>query len=530
MLDLLNHFWIEFPLTYALAFGGLVSGYKHGGVPPKDRILRALRASIPVLLGVVIVWICITHLVEVGIDRRPFAALHTVLALIFVVSASALTGAVLARLFQPEKGLRRGTVLLEEDPAAEALQVAGGLTLGGRPIPALDETKHFKMIGTTGTGKSTAIRELLSRAFERGDRCVIADPDGGYLQRFYDPARGDVILNPFDARSARWDLYAEMILPHDADQLARSFIPDHDGQDRPWRGYARTFVTAILRQLYRLKEAEEPAMRPTLGMLYNQLVNAKEADLRELLEGTPAAPFIGKEGGRFLDSVRSIAAQHLASIEHLAKQATGDAISVRKWIREGKGVLFLPYSANQIAALRHTISTWMRIAIFETMSTSEGDQRIWFIVDELDALGAVDGLKDALTRVRKFGGRCVLGLQSIAQVRGAYGDADAQSIIENCGNTLILRCSAGEHGGTAEFASRLIGKREVVRKQHSVSKSTAHWFRKTRTVSDHVVIEDAVMASEIEQLADLSGYLKLVSQPYWQRVSLWQRSTASRNP
>ena len=37
------------------------------------------------------------------------------------------------------------------------------------------------MIGTTGTGKSTAIRELLEGALARGDRAVIADPDGGYL-------------------------------------------------------------------------------------------------------------------------------------------------------------------------------------------------------------------------------------------------------------------------------------------------------------------------------------------------------------
>ena len=369
------------------------------------------------------------------------------------------------------------------------------------------------MIGTTGTGKSTAIRELLSGALERGDRAVIADPDSGYLNRFYNPTRGDVILNPFEPRAARWDLFSEIVLPHDADQLARSFIPDYDGQDRNWRGYARTYVTALLRQLHRLDEH-------SLATLYHLLVTAKEEDLRDLLEGTPAAPFVGKEGGKFLESVRSIAIQHLSAIEHLANQNEGTPFSVRKWIREGRGVLFLPYQANEIASLRNAISTWMRLAIFEAMSAPEGDQHIWFIVDELDALGTIDGLKDALTRLRKFGGRCVLGFQSIGQVRGTYGDADAQSIVENCGNTLILRCSASEYGGTAEFASRLIGKREVVRQQRSTRSSTADFFKKTHTVSDHVVIEDAVMASEIEQLADLRGILKLASQPHWQRVTL----------
>jgi len=30
---------------------------------------------------------------------------------------------------------------------------------------------------------------------------------------------------------------------------------------------------------------------------------------------------------------------------------------------------------------------------------------------------------------------------------GTYGDAEARPIVENCGNTLILRCSASENGG-----------------------------------------------------------------------------------
>ena len=76
-------------------------------------------------------------------------------------------------------------------------------------------------------------------------------------------------------------------------------------------------------------------------------------------------------------------------------------------VRSGRGSLFLPYGARQIATLAPVISAWVRIAIFETMTpavdATEADQRLWFIVDELDALGAIDGLKDALARLRKFG-------------------------------------------------------------------------------------------------------------------------------
>lgn len=41
--------------------------------------------------------------------------------------------------------------------------------------------------------------------------------------------------------------------------------------------------------------------------------------------------------------------------------------------------------------------------MFEVMNADEGDQKLWFVVDELDALGPLHGLKDALARLGKFG-------------------------------------------------------------------------------------------------------------------------------
>jgi type IV secretory pathway TraG/TraD family ATPase VirD4 len=60
---------------------------------------------------------------------------------------------------------------------------------------------------------------------------------------------------------------------------------------------------------------------------------------------------------------------------------------------------------DNLGALRHGISNWMRLAMLEIMNAAKGDQNIWFVVDELDALGAIDGPKDALARLQKFGDR-----------------------------------------------------------------------------------------------------------------------------
>ena len=92
-------------------------------------------------------------------------------------------------------------------------------------------------------------------------------------------------------------------------------------------------------------------------------------------------------------------------------------------------------------------------------------------------------------------------------------------------NILVLRCSSSEHGGTSLFASRLIGEREVVRRQKSRGRDTQGLFsaggaRRSTHVNEQYVTEAAVMPSELEQLPDLTGYLKTASSPAWLKVSL----------
>ena len=260
------------------------------------------------------------------------------------------------------------------------------------------------------------------------------------------------------------------------------------------------------------------------------MVAPASEELRLLVAGTPAQPFLDPENARMFGSIRSVMGSALASrLAYIQKTTRSPFFPCRKSEvqRLGRpGLLFIPYRAGQIAALRSVIATWIYLAIFEAMNTPlQRDQRLWFVVDELDALGAIAGLKDALARLRKFGGRCVLGFQSLAQVTGIYGN-EGQTIIENCGNTLILRCSGSENGGTSQFASRLIGEREVLRRQISRGRDreSAIWSRGARrshNVSEARVIETAVLPSELEQLPDLCGYLKTASSRVWRKVEIF---------
>jgi hypothetical protein len=515
---------------------GLALAYTAIQVPMLAGMVRA-RAELKHVLLSPMVAVPLTAIAGLGLSILS-PALHgiglgiTASAVAQVTLGSALSvslGYATGRLISAPRGCQwtyqRGARVVDDEqitscgysaaPGFAASGPSDQLTLAGLAVPKLDESKHFKLIGTTGTGKSTAIGELLAAALRRGDHAIIADPDGGYLRRFYDASRGDVILNPFDQRSVKWDLFAEIQQPYDVEQIARSLLPDVDSTESSWRGYARTFLTAVTRQAHAAGVSD-------IGELYRLLVIASTAELRVLTEGTPAQPFLEEHNGRMFDSIRSVTSSAVGSLEHIARQ-NGQPFSVREWVRRGRagerGLLFIPYSAGQIAALRSTVSAWMRIAIFEAMEGPEQDQRLWFVVDELDALGQIDGLKDALARVRKFGGRCVLGFQSVAQVASTYGAGDAHTIVENCGSTLILRCSSSEGGGTARFASTLIGQREIARRTLSRSRRYGEMLGSS-TSSEHFSIEPAVMDSEIEQLPDLSGYLKFASQDRWRRVTL----------
>jgi hypothetical protein len=133
----------------------------------------------------------------------------------------------------------------------------------------------------------------------------------------------------------------------------------------------------------------------------------------------------------------------------------------------------------------------------------------------------------AIILVMALGAMAMAG--RIAQVSGTYGSAEAQTLVENCATTLILRCSGSEHGGTSQFASRLIGEREVVRRQTSRGRDResfplARGARRSLSVSEQRITETAVLPSELEQLPVLTGYLKTASSPEWLQVHLRRRA------
>jgi type IV secretory pathway TraG/TraD family ATPase VirD4 len=104
------------------------------------------------------------------------------------------------------------------------------------------------LAGSTNTGKSTGINELIASAIARGDRLIMVDPNGHSLARFYQ--KGDVVLNPFDKRSVQWSLFNEIRSEYDFEWLAKSVVPDSaNATDQAWHGYAQQLLAGVLRAM-----------------------------------------------------------------------------------------------------------------------------------------------------------------------------------------------------------------------------------------------------------------------------------------
>lgn len=433
------------------------------------------------------------------------------LAVMMPAAFAFLGGAIAARLAAVPRKVKhlRGTRMGVFTGGRLHARLTGGVTLAGVPLSREDETMHVAAIGATGSGKSTALRGLMADAIRRGDRHVVADPEGTAMDSFFAP--GDVILNPFDRHCARWNLLAEIERPGDHAFLAQSLLPhlgvgDHD----QWITYAQQLLAAALDNFVRLGLG-------TTSDLVTLLTSGSIAELKLLCGGTAAARYFEPGGEKMLASILGTLAPAIGNLRFITA-LEGEPFSIRQWVRSGSGSLWLPYTGNQVAALRGLISCWMNIAITETLSLApDRNRRIWFHVDELDALGRIEGLKDAQARLRKFGGCVAIGFQAFAQVKAVYGEA-ANTIIENCGNLLLLRCGASDEGGTAKLASDLIGGREVERDDISRSRTHGRFTSRSTSMQTKREVEDAVLPSEIMQFGNNEGYMKRATSPRWVRV------------
>ena len=389
--------------------------------------------------------------------------------------------------------------LLEALPGGRRLR---SYRIAGIPYPPRTETQHTIVSGTTGSGKTVLIADLVSQIRARGERCVIYDKMGSYTRAFFDPAR-DVLMNPLDARAPRWSPFLEARNPRDFDMMAAALIPQQkDTVDPFWVTAARQLFSNGAGVFWNRGVTENK-------VLVDHLLKTDLTALAEAMEGTVAQSIVDPENPKTALSVRAMLTAHLSALEFLPD--TGKPFSIREWIGKEDGpedrgsFLFLTSRGDQHASLRGLISTWLEIAVnaMLTLAQDEG-RRIWVILDELPTLHQVPSLQPGLAESRQFGGCFVLGVQVAAALRDLYGRNGAETISGLCGTRVVL---AAPDRDTAQWSADSLGRSEVEEITEGYSYG-ANTIRDGVSLTPRRELRALALPSEIMRLPNLEGYLK----------------------
>lgn len=387
------------------------------------------------------------------------------------------------------------------------------IEIAGVPMPVGCEPNHLLLAGSTGSGKSTALDEVLSCALTRGDRTIVIDPNGHALARF--GRKGDTVLNPFDKRSPGWSIFNEFRKPYDFARFAKSVIPDSsDSSTQQWHGYAQQLFSETARALTQTGET-------TTDRLLYWLTQASAADLKGLLAGSAASGLFEPGAEKALASTRFILSYHVGVFQYLQP----GEFSLRKWLEAGEGNLYLTWRQDMLTTLHPLVSAWTDILIASILTLPDDSPRaLWLVLDELASLGRLNSLEAGLTKGRKHGLRVVAGLQSVSQLNSIYGADSAKTLRSNFKNLVALGCSNLDPT-TAQEISDGLGESEVERSQTTQNKGhSGSTTSTTKQVSPRI----AVLATELMLLKPLYGFLKFSGAYPIGRVRLVHRDLPVR--
>jgi len=406
---------------------------------------------------------------------------------------------------QRETHLMNGQVKVEPKILAKLLKKkhkASHLSLAGVPLIKNAETQHILLAGTTGTGKSVAMKELMDQVRANHQRAIVYDIDGTFIPDYYRPDH-DILLNPLDERTPAWNIWQECWDLADFEAAALSLMPEHlSGTEPFWISAARTlFVCAALK----LQLQNRAQTKHLLAPIFSDDLRA----LNQLVAGTPAARLTLESIEKMAHSIAAVFATYCKSLLYLKEEGEDPLFSIRRWIEAGDkedSWLFIAANTQKLDALRPLLSVWLDVAAKSILSLNPSlERRLWFFLDELPSLHKLPNLMNALSRGRKYGACFVGAIQDIHQLYAVYGKNDAETLTSLFNTKVFYRTQEPNSGA---WMSRLMGEIETLEKKEGFSYG-AHEMRDGVSIHQERRRDPVVKASDFLELEDLNAFLRL---------------------
>jgi hypothetical protein len=356
-------------------------------------------------------------------------------------------------------------------------------------VPYQAENSHFLLMGDSGTGKSVIMRQFAQQIEERAESAIIYDPALEYVTEFYDESRGDIILNPLDARMPYWSPADE--IQHEAESLtvAASLFPDSH-RENPFfvEGPRKVFAHLL-------------TLKPSPEELVWWLSHEQELDRR--LKGTELAAMIYQGASAQRAGVLASLNMVADSLKMLPKKRdVSRSWTAAEWSKKRQGWIFLTSTPEVRKRLLPLTSLWLDLTVLRLMNQGRpGPRPVWFLLDELASLQRLPQLHTAITENRKSNNPVVLGFQGRSQLEARYG-LDAEAMLSQPATKVFLRTSEPK---SALWISQAIGQVELERVRET---RTDGRQRDSRSYNRENINKPLVMDSVIMGLDPLHGYIK----------------------
>lgn len=359
-------------------------------------------------------------------------------------------------------------------------------------IPQAVEDNHFLIMGDSGSGKSSLVRQLLLDIQARGETAIVYDPALEYTGEFYRPECGDVILNPLDQRMPYWVPSAEIMRPAEALSVAAALFPDTPKENPFFVEGPRKIFAYLL----------------SLGLTTDELIwcLCHEEELDRKLKGTELASLVyasaGQQRGGILASLSMVA----DSLKLLPTKADATTTwTAAEWSQKRQGWIFITSLPAARKQLRPLISMWLDVLILRLMNEGRrGPRPTWFVLDELSSLHHLPQLHTAITENRKSGNPLVLSFQGRSQLEALYGHV-AEAMFSQPATKIFLRTS---EPNSAQWISNLIGNVELERVRETRTRGQMPQGRESRSFSVEQITKPLVMKEQISGLPKGYGFLK----------------------
>lgn len=373
--------------------------------------------------------------------------------------------------------------------------------------PIDDETKHFFIVGRTGSGKTQTLKRVVTHLQSAGSKIILYDNKGDYIPTNYDK-KTDIIFNPIDQRSARWTIFNDCTSKMDIEQvICHGMIPGSGGSRDPfWANASREVFRGILYYCYRNKMHSNAHIWDVLSSGASNIVKI----LHTIPEGRTGREMILDSSSKQTQGIMAMLLQYTAILELMATE-DGD-FSIRKWLHDPKpGSLFLVNHSKSKDVLKPILTLLLEMASHEMLSMPDDyERRIYFFLDEFGSLNHMSSIIELLTRARSKGASVWIGTQEIGQIEKVYGKESRQSIVNGCASKLILSIAEPE---TAKYFSDAIGHTEVLESSESMSMGPSD-VRDGLTFSRTAKTKPLVLPSVFQQFPDMEGILKLSNYDY----------------